>query len=270
MLVDWVTIIAQAVNFLILLYLLRRFLYGPISDAIEQRRLRIEGQLARAKAAEADARRREEQYRAQYEAFQAEEISLRRRAETEAKEWAAGLRRDAESEIDGLRRRWQDALRRDQEVFWHELGDQLTQEVYDTAEQVVADLAGAELQASIEQAFLEHLGHLAAAEQSKLQELVEATTHDSHQPAGVEVLMAREASSEYRDAVEVKVRDLFGTETSVSFVVRPTLLAGVELRGPGWKTGWTIRGYLDGLRQRADALLSSRVALAESGGEPAK
>jgi F-type H+-transporting ATPase subunit b len=37
MLIDWFTVGAQVLNFLILVWLLKRFLYGPILDAIDAR-----------------------------------------------------------------------------------------------------------------------------------------------------------------------------------------------------------------------------------------
>ena len=37
MLIDWFTVIAQMLNFLILVWLLKRFLYQPILDAIDAR-----------------------------------------------------------------------------------------------------------------------------------------------------------------------------------------------------------------------------------------
>ena len=37
MLIDWFTICAQALNFLILVWLMKRFLYKPILHAIDER-----------------------------------------------------------------------------------------------------------------------------------------------------------------------------------------------------------------------------------------
>jgi len=36
-LIDWFTVIAQIINFLVLVYLLKRFLYGPIIRVIDER-----------------------------------------------------------------------------------------------------------------------------------------------------------------------------------------------------------------------------------------
>ncbi len=43
--IDWFTLIAQVINFLILVWLLRRFLYKPILKAVDEREKKIASQL---------------------------------------------------------------------------------------------------------------------------------------------------------------------------------------------------------------------------------
>jgi len=40
--IDWLTVAAQITNFLVLVWLLHRFLYQPITNAMEQRQAQIE------------------------------------------------------------------------------------------------------------------------------------------------------------------------------------------------------------------------------------
>ncbi len=57
MLIDWFTVGAQALNFVILVWLMRRFLYKPILHAIDAREKKIAAELADAAAKKAEARR---------------------------------------------------------------------------------------------------------------------------------------------------------------------------------------------------------------------
>jgi F-type H+-transporting ATPase subunit b len=50
--IDWKLLIAQAVNFLVLLWVLKRYAYGPILRALERRTQRIEDGLKHAAAAD--------------------------------------------------------------------------------------------------------------------------------------------------------------------------------------------------------------------------
>ena len=55
MLIDWFTVGAQALNFVVLVWLMKRFLYKPILDAIDAREKRIAAELADADAKKAEA-----------------------------------------------------------------------------------------------------------------------------------------------------------------------------------------------------------------------
>ncbi len=57
MLIDWFTVGAQGLNFVILVWLMKRFLYGPILHAIDAREKRIADELADADAQKAEASR---------------------------------------------------------------------------------------------------------------------------------------------------------------------------------------------------------------------
>lgn len=60
---DWATFAIEIVNFLILIWILQRFLYKPVLAAIARRRAAIEKTLADAQARQADAQALEHQYR---------------------------------------------------------------------------------------------------------------------------------------------------------------------------------------------------------------
>ena len=61
MLIDWFTVLAQIVNFLILVALMKRFLYGPLVAAIDAREQSIDTRLAEAARKEREAAARIEQ-----------------------------------------------------------------------------------------------------------------------------------------------------------------------------------------------------------------
>ena len=72
MLIDWFTVIAQVVNFLILVWLLKRFLYRPILDAIDAREKRIAAKIADAQAKETIAQKQREEYQTKNNVFDQE------------------------------------------------------------------------------------------------------------------------------------------------------------------------------------------------------
>ena len=62
MLIDWFTVGAQALNFLILVWLMKRFLYKPVLHAIDEREKRIAAELADAAAKKAEAAKERDEF----------------------------------------------------------------------------------------------------------------------------------------------------------------------------------------------------------------
>ena len=71
MLVDWFTVGAQAINFIILVWLLKRFLYRPILDAVDAREKRVATELADADAKKAEAVKERDEFQHKNEEFDA-------------------------------------------------------------------------------------------------------------------------------------------------------------------------------------------------------
>jgi F-type H+-transporting ATPase subunit b len=84
-LIDWFTVAAQLINFLILVWLLKRFLYRPILDAIDAREARIAAELADADTKKAEARKERDDFQHKNAAFEQQRAALLSQARDEAK-----------------------------------------------------------------------------------------------------------------------------------------------------------------------------------------
>ena len=99
--INWFTVTAQVINFLILVWLLKRFLYKPVLDAINEREKKIASQLNEAAAKTVEARKESDEFRQKNEAFDAEKKEQMNKvvAETEVKRKA--LLEEARKEAEG-------------------------------------------------------------------------------------------------------------------------------------------------------------------------
>ena len=85
MLIDWFTVGAQVLNFLILVWLMKRFLYKPILHAIDEREKRIATELANADAKKAEAQSERDDFQHKNEEFDQQRAALLSQATDEAK-----------------------------------------------------------------------------------------------------------------------------------------------------------------------------------------
>ncbi len=102
--IDWFTVIAQVINFLILVWLLKRFLYKPILHAIDEREKGIATQLAQAEAKKAEAQQERDDFQHKNEAFDQERAALLKKATDEAQAERQRLLDEARKDADVVAR----------------------------------------------------------------------------------------------------------------------------------------------------------------------
>ncbi len=250
MLIDWTTVIAQIINFLILVLLLRRFLYGPIIQAMEEREAKIRNSLE-------EARRKEEEAGAEIERYQQKSAEMERRrgemlreAEEEATELRKKLQREARAEVEESRDRWRKALDDEKDAFLRELRQRVGHETYQVIRQALADLADAGLEERMVRIFLSRLEAMPDAERAAVGEAL----GDSGQ--AISINSAFELTKEARAALGEAVTNHFPNGAQPQFRTLPHLICGIELVTPGYRLAWSIRSYLDDLETQLAAALA--------------
>ena len=100
MLIDWFTVGAQVVNFVILVWLMKHFLYKPILNAIDAREKRIASELADANAKRTEAEKERADFENKNKAFDDQRSALLSKATGDAKAEGAQLLDKARKDAD--------------------------------------------------------------------------------------------------------------------------------------------------------------------------
>jgi F-type H+-transporting ATPase subunit b len=262
MLIDWFTVGAQALNFVILIWLLKRFLYQPVLDAIDAREDRIARQIADANAREAEARQQGEAFQQKTDAFERERAALLAQAAGDAATQRLQLLEAARKAADELATKRQDALRSEAGQLTHALGDLARREVFAVARRALADLASASLEERVADVFIRRLRALDEPARASL-----ATAF--RQPAAHAVVRsAFELPAAQRAAIQAATDEILGTIIPLQFNTAPGLVSGVELIVGGQKLAWSIDRYLDSLEHAVSELLSPENEAMHAGPEP--
>jgi F-type H+-transporting ATPase subunit b len=247
--IDWFTVVAQAINFLILVWLLKRFLYKPILHAIDEREKGIAAQLAEAEAKKAEAQRERDDFQHKNEAFDQQRAALMKNAEDEAKAELQRLLDGARKDADALRAKRQDALREEQSNLGQEIARRTQKEVFAVARKALADLAATSLEERMVDVFVHRLSALTGAAKEELAAALKAST----QPARVRT--AFDLPPAQRKVIESAINEAFGAEAHVKFETAPELVSGIELSTGGQKVAWSIADYLATLEKSVSELL---------------
>ncbi|MEZ5573893.1 MAG: hypothetical protein R3E64_18045 [Halioglobus sp.] len=249
MLIDWFTVGAQALNFVILVWLLKRFLYKPILDAIDAREQKIAAQLADAQAKKAEAKQEREEFQRKINDLDQRRAQLLKQASDDASTEGRRMLDAARQAADNLSARRQETLRNDANNLNQAIERKTRQEVFAIARKALTDLAGASLEQRISEVFIERLRALTGEDREGLGKALKAARTPTLVRSGFDL------SQEQRDAIHTAVNETFSADIPLRFEVAPDLVCGIELATEGQKLSWSVDQYLRSLEQAVAELL---------------
>ena len=252
MLIDWFTVGAQVLNFLILVWLLKHFLYKPILNAIDAREKRIAAELADADAKKKEAQKERDDFQNKNKVFDQQRSALLGKAADEAKVERERLLGEAHKDADNLRSVEAAALRNDQKRLGSAIANLAKQEVFGIARKTLADLATVSLEERMGEVFTRRLREM----DGKAKTLLGAALKSSSEPAVVRSTF--DLGSAQRAAVQNALNETFSAEIHIRFETSPDLISGIELTTNGQKVAWSIADYLASLGKGVDELLKKR------------
>jgi F-type H+-transporting ATPase subunit b len=249
MLIDWFTVGAQLLNFLILVWLLKRFLYKPVLDAIDARETRITAELAKAASKLTDAQKEHDEFLAKNKAFDDERGAVAAKAAAQSAVERESLLKQAHKDADELRAASASALAADRTRLARQIARLGQREVFAIARKALADLANADLEERMGEVFTRRLRIMDAKAKASLA----TALHDSASPALLSSSFELPAADQA--TIQNALNEAFSAEVRVHFVTAPDAVCGIELTANGQKLAWSIADYLKTLEQKADALL---------------
>ena len=254
MLIDWFTVGAQSLNFVVLVWLLKHFLYKPVLDAIDAREKQIAAQLADAEAKKAQAKKESDEFQRKNDDFEQQRAALLAKAMGDADAQRQRLLDEARSAAKALSAKQREALAGETKNLNRALRLRVQTEVFSVARQVLRDLATASLEASACETFIARLRALQGPARDALADALKA-------PAGPVLLRsAFELPAAQRSAIQEAIQEIFALKVDLDFETAPALVGGIELSTHGQKFAWSIGDYLAALEREVNSLLATPAA----------
>jgi F-type H+-transporting ATPase subunit b len=241
--IDWFVFFAQIVNFLILLALLKRFLYGRIIGAMDAREARLAATFSEAEQSREKARKSALRCEQSLRELQQTSEELTKRARAEADAYRRELMEKVREEIDLTQARWVETLCAERANLFHELRRLTGVEVVAIARQVLKDLADVALEERIAQVLAGRIEALGREEREKIRSLVTAGKP-------IRILSAYALSPEAKAKLDQAIHRGLGAGLEGVYETAEDVLSGCELRIDGYKVAWSAKDYLDTLEEK--------------------
>jgi F-type H+-transporting ATPase subunit b len=238
--IDYFTIFAQMINFLVLVLLLRHFLYGRIIKAMDEREKRIESQLQEAAKKKKEAEEEADSYRKVKQEFLDEREGMLAAAREKTQDIRRELSKKAVDEVNENKAKWNEEIQRQKVAFLNNMRLGASKEIYAIVRRVFHDLANEELESHIMETFIFKLQKMNNDEKKKLKEFLEKK-EDIVIKSGFSIPEIK------RQSINKTLQDQIGEELNISYILSLDLISGIELDASDLRISWSIGSYLDSL-----------------------
>ncbi len=238
---SWSTFLLEIINFLVLVWILKRFLYKPVLNVIERRRADIEGRLTEA----ADRQREAEALKSGYEHRLADWEQERQQArDALARELVQERERrvaELEDELAQERERREVAEARRQTDALHKMESLALRQGAEFAARLLRVAAGPEVEARLLDLLVSGLGTLSP------ERLAAIRNHHGSDTDTASVATAHPLSEAQREALRAALSRVAGRDLVPEFSIDTELLAGARVVLGTWVLAANIRDELEGL-----------------------
>lgn len=248
MLIDWFTVVAQIINFLVLAWLLKKFLYKPILKMIADRQNEIARQINEAEMKKREAEEECLLFQSKNKEFDQQKIERIKKLNEEIQELQDHLKTEAKQDIEAQRTKWFSNLRKEKDEVFRDLSQRIRTELFSIMRKAMTDLVDIDIQERLVDVFLQRLKMLSEEEKSKLHAKFQSTT--------LQIKMTSEPTDSLRTKIKAAINQEFGRELDIHFTVIPELIGGIELMSNGQKLSWNIADYLSSLELLIDEVVN--------------
>ena len=250
--IDWLTVAAQVVNFLVLVWLLQRFLYGPVTRAMASREARIAERLQDAAEKQAAADEEAATYRERQAALEQDKERLLNEAREAAESERKALEQAARDAVEARKQEWLQHLAGERETGLRNLRQRSTEAFYSLARRALDDLAGARLEEQLALAFARQLAGL---------DEDAAATIAAAAGGRVRICSRFELDAEAQRQISGAVHEKIDGAVEITYATDADLACGVVLEAGSQRLSWSLQSYLDGFEAAVEKeLAGSEVA----------
>lgn len=236
--INWFTLIAQVINFLVLMWLLKRYLYKPILKAIDERENKIVAQLKDADAKKAEAEKERDEFDQKNKTFDKQKAEMMQKVISETNAEEQRLKEKARDKVSSLKKKLEKAVADEQEKRDHEITQKIEQEVVAITRKTLADLSSVSLEEQSVNTFIQKINALSEDEKKGFLSEIKSVTD----PILIE--SAFELPPKLQSAIEKTISGILGTICKFKFKTLPELISGIQLTANGYRLSWNVSAYL--------------------------
>lgn len=240
---NWSTFVLEIINFLALVWILKRFLYKPVMDVIAHRREAIDKQLAEARQLSADASALSEQYKHRLADWEQERQKAKEKLTHELEEYRLQQLEKLKTELAQEEEKIHVTRSRQEKQTLREIEQRALQQGAEFASRLLSEAAGPELENRLFDLLLHELTTLPADQISTL------SNNWGESPEHILVTSAYPLAENKRNQLENILSKITAMSVPVAYEVDNELLAGLNITIGAWVLQLNVRDQLQGFTE---------------------
>jgi len=254
--IDWFTVGAQTINFLLLVWLLKRYLYVPILKAIDARESHVAKVLSDADTIKSEAELERKLFDQKNFEINAKHDELLKESKMIACEKGEQIILNAHIKADDISKNRLLVLERELQYYHDNIAVKSLKEIYEITRKVLADLADVKLEEKMFECFCKHLQSITPEEKNNLNKIIESGKSGLILYSAFELTPAKIKKT--NAILQQVISPNINRHYPLKYEIKPELISGIELRSNGWKIAWNSEDYLNVLQTNIKQLLDEQ------------
>jgi len=242
---DLFTFFASLFNFLVLLFLLRIFLFKRVTNAMDTREQRIADNWDEAERTKHEAEELRAEYEQRMEEADDERDELLRETREEIERQKKKQLDQARDEVREKREEWLESVRADQSRLMRSIRESVARATVESTQVALGSLAGVSLEQEMVVRLLEEIGDGAR------------DLSDAIADSQVEVVTSHALGDELRDRIKSGISEI-AEPASVEFDESGDLVCGVRMRVGDREIGWSVADHIAQLESGIEEMIEAR------------
>ena len=245
--IDLVTLIAQIINLVVLIWLMKRFLYQPVLKMISERQALIDAEIKKAHQARQEALLQEAQYTKKVADFDAKRSLMMSEARQEVDAFKQKLLDESKQAISYSRKNWQVELEQEKQSFDAGLQASIIKNFKLFASDALKDMAGVELTSLVLDKFKEKVQKMPKTNRKKMSDSILKNK---------KVIISTDSKLDTMKKNELK--DFLLEEFEISEIIKfefcedENLICGIQIQVGEHQTSWNLKNYLETFENNMD------------------
>jgi F-type H+-transporting ATPase subunit b len=248
--IDWFTVIAQIVNFIILVVLLKYLLYDRVVDALNKREEIISTKLKEADKKNEEAEEKRKEFEKKKNEIEKDKESTLEKAKEEAEKKRKQIEKEAKEKIGQKRKEWEKQLENKKDDFLEDVRELISKEAFLISSKALKEIADENLETKIIEKFSETLADLSKDEEQEIKDSLKEADKN------MTVKTTFELSKSSKDELGTILTEKFYKTTDIDYEVDEKIICGIELNIKNKKLNWNFNDFLNELDDKFQEILS--------------